>query len=369
MNRSRDIIVGLVFFGLLAVLGVFTIMLSGFRLGGAPTLTVAFENVGGLEVGNEVWIDGVRSGKVRRIRREPGKGRVRVTVECAEDPELFADARITLASASLLGGRVLRIDGGKGPARMDLSALQRGTDTGGALEGAEQEFRRVAEKVESIVSRLDRQLGRRDNVIGLLLNDPESAARLKDALSSLDAVLAGAREDLPAAIAGIRRFTDRLNDERGLLRAITSDEKLKSDVLGAVADLRAELARLRDSKGTLHRLIDDPSLYEEAKAVVADLHRVTAGLSPEHGLGRLLSDDEPWKKLDRALDSVDRAAANLRDATARLSRPDNVLGLLLTDEEMAEKLRRAVASLDDFLETTRENAPLSTFVGILLGGF
>ena len=56
-------------------------------------------------------------------------------------------------------------------------------------------------------------------------------------------------------------------------------------------------------------------------------------------------------------------------ATANLDQKNNIIGMLLTDSEAAKEVRNSIRSLSDFIETTRENAPITTFAGILLSPF
>ena len=127
MDKSRDFVTGLLFFGVLGLLGVFTILLSGFRFGPQPKLTVAFMDVSGLETGHEVRVDGFRSGKVWEIDIRPEEGVILVTSVFNEKPAIYEGAEFWVTAASPLGGRVLEI---RNPPReerkkrMDLSKIQ-----------------------------------------------------------------------------------------------------------------------------------------------------------------------------------------------------------------------------------------------------
>ena len=79
--------------------------------------------------------------------------------------------------------------------------------------------------------------------------------------------------------------------------------------------------------------------------------------------------NEPWDKFESALAKVDSAAANIEKASGSLLRDDNVVGALLTDKELAKQLKRSMKALNDFLESQREDAPLTSFAGVLLTPF
>ena len=63
---------------------------------------------------------------------------------------------------------------------------------------------------------------------------------------------------------------------------------------------------------------------------------------------------------------LDETLAHIREAAMT---PDNVLGYLLSDEEPVVLLRRSLRNVNEFLESTRENAPIATFAGFLFQAF
>ena len=97
MEKSRDFTTGLLFFGLLAVLGVFTIALAGLRLGPTSELTVSFSDVNGLEVGHDVRVDGFRCGKVRGMEIQPRRARILVTVVFDKKPVIYEGASFSIS--------------------------------------------------------------------------------------------------------------------------------------------------------------------------------------------------------------------------------------------------------------------------------
>jgi len=164
--------------------------------------------------------------------------------------------------------------------------------------------------------------------------------------------------DLRSAAADISEFTPALKTEGPALLA---------EIRSVVADVKAFTPSLEtDGKAALENIA---LAAAEAKMLVADLRGVTSMISPDSGIGRILVRDEPWIKLESAIASVQAAAKNVESATGRLERDDNIVGLLLTDKEMATQLKRAMKALNDFLESQREDAPLTSFAGVLLTPF
>ena len=156
MERSRDFFTGLVFFGLLVVLMVATVILAGIRLGPVPKMTIVFtEGINGLEEGHDVRVDGYRNGKVRVIDLKPETGEIHVTAVFDKKPALYEGATFTVAAASPLGGRVLEIRNKPFAERgeaLDLSFRPPGTSEADALTEAGNILRENRENVKKAVA-------------------------------------------------------------------------------------------------------------------------------------------------------------------------------------------------------------------------
>ncbi len=361
MEKSRDFLTGVVFFALLGVLGFFTIVLADVKFGDLPTRTVLFSAIEGLEPGHAVRIDGVRCGRVKDVLRPSGERKIHVIMEFDEEPTLFEGATFTIESASMLGGRVMVIENPTdATVPMSPDAMPPGRVAGDPLAQA-----------------------------GKLLDD-ETIASVKRTLSNLEATSLWLKSDgalalaeIRAVIADVRSFTPSLSSDGTALLADlrsaaadiseftpalkTEGPALLAEIRSVVADVKAFTPSLEtDGKAALENIA---LAAAEAKMLVADLRGVTSMISPDSGIGRILVRDEPWIKLESAIASVQAAAKNVESATGRLERDDNIVGLLLTDKEMATQLKRAMKALNDFLESQREDAPLTSFAGVLLTPF
>jgi phospholipid/cholesterol/gamma-HCH transport system substrate-binding protein len=373
MNRGRDFLVGVVFFGLLIVLGVFTTILADFRFGTVPSTTVAFDRVDGLSEGAQVWINGVKSGKVTAVRRDPKRNKVLVDIEFDEEPDLNSKATFRVDSISLLGGKVVAIDNpapapGEAVTPLDISKRQEGQSpadvmgevrrTARTLNGILEENRakigKTLDSVEDAAARIQKILDAKEGRIEATVDDladavraakgilEENRADLRTTMSGLVAVSTRLSSDGPKVLDRLKSASERIDgiarkiDEgKGLIATLLNDERLSEDVRQAVADIRGFAAGARSSKGTFGRLMNDPALYDEAVATVKSL----------------------------------RASADRIEAALGPNADQNVVGLLLTDREMAKNLKNSIAEVSRFLEDERENAPLTTFAGLLFTPF
>ena len=79
---------------------------SGYRV------TADFSDIGGLKVGDEVHVSGVKVGQIAGIALDPKAYLARVTIEVAKNIKLPTDTAALISSTSLLGGKYLSLEPG-----------------------------------------------------------------------------------------------------------------------------------------------------------------------------------------------------------------------------------------------------------------
>jgi phospholipid/cholesterol/gamma-HCH transport system substrate-binding protein len=126
-KSKRTVIVGLfVTIGLLILLvGVFT--LGGQKKSFVPSILVqaVFDNVNGLQKGDNVWFSGVKVGTVKSVNFNGGNSQIRVTMHVEKKAQEFIrkDAKAKIGAEGFIGNKLVVIYGG--------------TPQAGAIEGGE----------------------------------------------------------------------------------------------------------------------------------------------------------------------------------------------------------------------------------------
>ena len=106
------------------------------------------------------------------------------------------------------------------------------------------------------------------------------------------------------------------------------------------------------------------------ESATGDIKSATSRLAAaESGLGWLLGNEDTATQVVAALTKIEAAADNIKVASHELTKGQGVLQMLLFDATAKKEVRNSIKSLSDFIETTRENAPITTFAGILLSPF
>ncbi len=299
-----EVLVGLFVSVALLALGIFTIVLGGTTLLKSHyQVEVLFDEIGGLQEGEGVYMRGKQIGYVKQTLLEPKSVRVVLTLD---KPVLFRnDYRIDVMSASMLGGKYLRLDLGH-PASDPLP------------EGAQ-----------------------------LLGESPV------DVMANFNTAVEGMQQMLAAVGAG-----------EGTLGRLLSDETLYNQIVEMNTGFLGFIRKMEGADGTFNRLIHDPAVYVQAEQLLARLNQVIGQIEEGEGLvGQLLNEKTT------TIDDLELAVAELAAVIQQLNSTNGTIGKLINDpalyDESTELIGEARATMDDL----RETSPLRSFGSVIFGAF
>jgi phospholipid/cholesterol/gamma-HCH transport system substrate-binding protein len=217
-----------------------------------------FTEAGGLTVGNDVRLSGMRVGAVTSVSLDEGKARVTFTLPSSIS--LGAETTAHIRTGTLLGERILTLDS-SGSGRLhatdvipvsrtsspyslteavsDLTTNTAGTDTAGinqALDTLATTIDQIAPQLGPVfdgVSRLSRTLNNRNETLRALL----------DSASSVSGVLAERSQQLNTLILSANDLIGMLDDRRqAIVSLLASVSALSQELSGLVADNEQTLA-------------------------------------------------------------------------------------------------------------------------------
>jgi phospholipid/cholesterol/gamma-HCH transport system substrate-binding protein len=365
-NTRRDFILGIVFFGTLALLLYYTIVLTGFSLNPKTSLMAWFPDARGLKEGDAVHVAGRPTGTVRDVildYERPEETRIGVTMEFAEPPQLREGYTMAIVEYSALGGRVVEIDPGPPGARPIGAGVElSGSAEPGALEVLRELVEENREDLRAALSSLRTSLDditAGKGLLGALINDTSM------------------RDDLDRTLADLRGIADDVRAGKGALGALIADEptrermlKLLDDAGAAMTDIREVANAAREGEGLLGALLNDPQMKEDASRLLENLEITSERLrefadntAQSQGLlGRLLYDEELAMDASAFMD-------DLAEVARRLKEGEGSLGQLMAKDEAYDGFLEAIRSLNAQLEDARESQPISSFAGMLFGAF
>lgn len=230
-----------------------------------------YPDVGGLQPGTAVSVNGFNVGKVNDIRFMDGKGNLFVTFTVGSDFEFSKNSPAVLYDSGILGGKGLRIIPlfDDAPMAKDGDTLTTSTQPGLA-ELAEQKFTPFLQKFESAVSDADSVLVNVNEVL-----DEKTKRDLRGAISGLSTLINSLQGSANELNSILTKNSGKLDSSLTNFQALTSSFSKLADSLNnaglpktlrslesAVANLDKVMAKVEGGDGTLGKLMNDKELYD-----------------------------------------------------------------------------------------------------------
>jgi phospholipid/cholesterol/gamma-HCH transport system substrate-binding protein len=252
---------------LLGLLVVATLLLGGSGLlllnersgwgGGRIRIVAGFPDINGVEVGTRVRIQGMDAGEIEAILPPENPGEpVRLQLRIANKYRQLvrADARVQIASDSLLAGKVVRLLPGSAQAPLldDLGELKAEVQPD-LLEGISQ----AAGKLNRLLVEVDGAMQAFRKNEGSVTHDLISATKkLNTVLTKADAAL------------------DSIDKGDGTLGKLVKDETLYKELTETLTQVKFAIRDVRGGEGTLGKLVKTNEAYAEAMASLQDVRRM-----------------------------------------------------------------------------------------------
>ena len=302
MFKSNELKVG--FLALLA----FLILYFGFNFlkgndvfSSARIYYVEYDNVDGLMVSNQVMVNGIEVGKVKKVEIQPNKAnKILVTLRFSQDIVIPDKTVAVLSDGALLGGKIIRLRlEGKGNLPED-SFLKGETEVGVTSLLKERAIPVIANADSLLVS--FRQISTKFDNTGTYLN-----TLLKTSNETVS--------NINGSVNGI------VADNRANVAQISANMKiLSADLMETEKQLRPLLTKFNTVADSLQALRIGKTLREVDLAVVS-LKKIVQGLERGEGTaGKLIKNDSLYLGLNKTLVDLDKLLLDFRLQPKRYSR-------------------------------------------------
>jgi phospholipid/cholesterol/gamma-HCH transport system substrate-binding protein len=276
-SKKNEIVVGLIVAIAIIILIVGNILFTGSKMRAEKyNVTIIFPRIGGLEIGNPVFVKGVRKGKVSHIDLID-KG-VEVNISLSKDAKLFTDAKFFITEVGMMGEKQMEIYPGNANQVLDTSQKIQGEYMPGLGE-IFAEVRKTVKNINKLSEQLENFLQNHEN-----------------------------RQEIAELIKNLNNLSKNLSD--------FSDEKGKFtanfDRISEVAELMDTL--IIESKGKIGRIITstDNQLYE-VEAILCQLKDITKRLNDKHtDFGHFTSSDSLYNNLNQAVKNLDSLVIDIK---------------------------------------------------------
>ena len=271
MKLSREIKTGIIVIGgiLLFILG-FSYLKSSPLFEDGKTLYAVYEEVGGLQVGTPITINGFVVGNVTDVRFNDKGGNLAVTLFVKSDFKFSKKSPAELYDTGIIGGKGIQIK----PV-FDGSPMVRSGDTlpsiiqPGLTQLVQKQLTPLQRKLEGTFTNADSVLisvnqvldakaknDLRETLSGLnttVASFQKSAEVLNRILNTNESKLEGSLKNFEVLTSNFAQLSDSLNNA-GLGRTLASLE-------ATIANLNSLMARIEKGDGTLGKMMKDEELY------------------------------------------------------------------------------------------------------------
>jgi phospholipid/cholesterol/gamma-HCH transport system substrate-binding protein len=293
-DNKKSVIVGI--FVLIAIIIFVTAI---FTLGGQQKkfvksfqLTAVFDDIAGLQTGNNVWFSGVKIGTVRRINFY-GDSQVEIVMNVEEKVKDYIrkDSKATISSDGLIGNKIILIYGGttQAPAVEDGDRLVSvmALDTDKMMETLQENNKNLVTITENLKV-LTGKIAQGEGIVGAVMTDSVLAVNLKSILENLDRASVNSNRTL----VELNKFASGLNQEGTLFYDLTHDKEIYKSLQSSVDDLQATA--------------------ESAKTLTDNLNEAANKLNDKNNTaGMILNDEEFAERIKHTMIYVDSSTMNL----------------------------------------------------------
>jgi phospholipid/cholesterol/gamma-HCH transport system substrate-binding protein len=290
-RNKRAVIVGLfVFIGIIfLIMGILMIGNLNETFKSKTEVVAVFDDVGGLQKGNNIWFSGVKIGIIKDLDFfADRKVKVIMKVDDKAVPYIHKDAFVKLSTDGLIGNKILVIYGGS-----SLFPQIEGGDTLGVEKTftSEDMINTLQENNKNLLAitndfkLISSKIANGEGTIGKLLTEDDIYAQLDAASLSLQKASSRAEQ----LIGSLTTFSEGLNKKGTLANEITTDtivfNSLKTTVL--------QLQQMADTAGVFINNLKE------------------AGSNPQTSIGVLLHDEESGARLKQIIINLESGSKKL----------------------------------------------------------
>jgi phospholipid/cholesterol/gamma-HCH transport system substrate-binding protein len=293
-NNKRAVIVGIFIFLGLAILIAGVLTLGGQQNTFQKKITVKaiFDDVGGLQTGNNVWFSGVKIGTVKKLTfRGASQVEVIMNIDKKDQQYIRKDAKAKISSEGFIGNKLVVIYGGNMGAQQvedgDLLGVEKALSTDEMLTTLQQNNKNLLE-ITTDFKTISQRLIKGEGSVGKLLTDETLANNLETTVAGLKQASANAQR----LTASISDYASKLQSEGSLTNDLVTDTVIFSRLKTAVAQLQqttktaTEVAnnfkevstKVNSSNSPVGVLLNDPQAAADLKATLTNLNAGTEKL-------------------------------------------------------------------------------------------
>jgi phospholipid/cholesterol/gamma-HCH transport system substrate-binding protein len=297
-KHKRAVIVGIFVLVGVGLLFAIILIMGGQQRSFARSITLnaIFDDVSGLQQGNNIWFAGVKVGTVKKISFNPdSRVVVNMNILASMRPYLHKDAKAKISSESFIGSKIVVLIQDTSSLPLvesgDILQIQPSLNTENMMATLQQNNLNLS-AITSDLKELTGRLSRGEGSLGKLIQDESLANNLQHTLQTLNTAVGNAN----SATADLSHYTAKLQTKGSLANDLVTDTVVFN--------------RLRSSVNQLKQIA------QSAEAIVSNFESTSSNLnanlnSSTTPLGVLLNDTKAGADLKKAFSNLNTASKKL----------------------------------------------------------
>jgi phospholipid/cholesterol/gamma-HCH transport system substrate-binding protein len=284
---KRAVIVGLfIIVGILFLVGG-TLTIGNLHSAFSKKMTIStiFNDVNGLQKGNNIWFSGVKIGTVKNLEFY-GKSQVKVIMNINKESKQYIrkDAKVKIGTDGLIGNKILVIYGGTAL----VPEIEEGDTLFNETMLSTDEIMSTFQQSNLNVLAITNKLVKGEGTIGKLLNSDSVYYNIAATTKSLQQASANAQ----ILIASLSNFSTKLNKNGSLVNDLITDTVVFKSIKGSVMKLQsiADTAKVfvnslkeasNNTKSPVGILLHDEQTGADLKTTIYNLKTSSAKLDKD----------------------------------------------------------------------------------------
>ncbi len=282
------VIIGLLLF----ILAIYFVGSKQKMFGKTNHLEAVFNNVNGLQLGNNVRYSGINVGTVLGIEMDNDTIiRVDMIIDKAIFPFIKKDAIATISSDGLVGNMIVNILPGKG--------IQPSVEPGDKIRSQNKVRTEDILNTLSVTNvntsklsfdllKITKQINEGKGTIGALINDTLMAKDLKETMKYLKTTGKGTAESI-AELKKVIQSLDKKDNVIGVIKDTAVANKIKNvvnnldqstkEINKVITNLNTTIGNAKDGKGAINYLSNDPKLVTKIDSTITNINQASFRLN------------------------------------------------------------------------------------------
>ncbi|VAX18746.1 hypothetical protein MNBD_IGNAVI01-2222 [hydrothermal vent metagenome] len=243
-------------------------------------VSVQFESVAGLSVGDQVSIRGIKKGYVDDIYIVNNTARVNLLL--SEDTDLREDAKFSLMVLDLMGGKKIEIDPGKSSTPLDYQKIQKGyflgdiSTTMAMLGSVQDDLVDVIIEVKSSLNSLNKLLGNSEFTDDLRL----SVTSLNKLIAKTDKLISDNNESINDLLNNSNELVKNSNqfiidNKDDITKTIQNINGLMNSTDSLVMQLSKFMDDVNKGENNIGKLVNDEKIMKDLQETLTQLKELS----------------------------------------------------------------------------------------------